>query len=437
MKIFNLYIGVIALALLLPISAHSQDNFRPYSEDLLSRSTLTGDWGGLRNELSSKGVTLDFSVTQIEQGVVDGGTDEEWEYGGRGLFTLKIDTQKLGLWPGGFFILEAEGNWGDSINLNSGALMPVNSSHIYPLPLDEEFAVPNVSYTQFLSEYFGVFLGKLDTTTGDMNEFGHGKGDAQFFNLAFNINPVLLVAVPYSTLGVGAIILPVKGNPDAAIISFSVLAADGEPNTSGFDDIGNGDYVYAAEGRVRTDFFGKTGHQLLGAAYSTKTFSSLDQDLRFNLENQTIEKQDDAWAIYYNFDQYFFEAQKGSGKGIGVFGRLGVSDGNPNPIEYFYSIGIGGKGFLSQRPNDSFGIGYYYLDINKPKFTGPNQTRTFLRDEQGIEVYYNIGITPWMELTPDIQITKGAREYERGNGLLAREKIDTATALGLRLRIIF
>jgi len=81
-------------------------------------------------------------------------------------------------------------------------------------------------------------------------------------------------------------------------------------------NLGNGNYVYAAEGRVRTDFFGKTGHQLLGAAYSTKTFSSLDQDLRFNFENQAIEKQGDAWAIYYNFDQYLFETQKGSGKGI-------------------------------------------------------------------------------------------------------------------------
>ena len=58
MKIFNLYIGVIALALLLPISAHSQDNFRPYSEDLLSRSTLTGDWGGLRSHWSDRGIDL-------------------------------------------------------------------------------------------------------------------------------------------------------------------------------------------------------------------------------------------------------------------------------------------------------------------------------------------------------------------------------------------
>ena len=44
----------------------------PYSGDIWNRSTLTGDWGGLRNQLAEKGVTLDLSVTQIGQGVVGG-----------------------------------------------------------------------------------------------------------------------------------------------------------------------------------------------------------------------------------------------------------------------------------------------------------------------------------------------------------------------------
>jgi porin len=438
MKIFSFCIWIVALSFMLPVSAScSQADSSPYSGDLLSRSTLTGDWGGLRNELALKGVAFDLSVTQIEQGVVDGGKDEEWEYEGRGLFTFKLDTQKLGWWPGGFLGVEAEGNWGNTVNSKTGALMPVNSSHIYPLPGDGEFAIPNVSYMQFLSEHFGVIMGKLDTVnTGDMNEFAHGKGDAQFLNLAFNLNPTLLVAVPYSTLGGGVIILPVKANPDAAIISFSALSGDGEPTTGGFDELGNGNNVYAGEGRVRTDFFGKTGHQLIGAAYSTKTFSSIDQNLRFVIENQAIEQQEDAWAVYYNFDQYLLEEQKGSGKGMGIFGRVGASDGNPNPMEYFYSIGFGGKGFLSQRPNDGFGIGYYYLDINSPKLTGPLMTRSVFRDEQGIEAYYNVGITPWMQLTPDIQVAKGAQEHER-TGLLVKQEIDTTVALGVRLQMIF
>ena len=56
----------------------------PYSGDIWNRSTLTGDWGGLRNRLAEKGVTLDLSVTQIGQGVVGGGKSGVWQYGGRG-----------------------------------------------------------------------------------------------------------------------------------------------------------------------------------------------------------------------------------------------------------------------------------------------------------------------------------------------------------------
>jgi len=74
----------------------------PYSGDIWNRSTLTGDWGGLRNQLAEKGVTLDLSVTQIGQGVVRGGKSGAWQYGGRGDIIMNIDSQKLGLWPGGF-----------------------------------------------------------------------------------------------------------------------------------------------------------------------------------------------------------------------------------------------------------------------------------------------------------------------------------------------
>ena len=42
-----------------------------YSGDFWSRSTLTGDWGGVRNDLAKKGVTFDLSLTQVYQGIVE------------------------------------------------------------------------------------------------------------------------------------------------------------------------------------------------------------------------------------------------------------------------------------------------------------------------------------------------------------------------------
>ena len=98
-----------------------------YSGDILTRSTLTGDWGGARNDLAKKGVTLDLNLTQVMQGVADGGKNQIAEYGGRGDMTLKVDTGKLGLWPGGFLTVELEGNFGHGANAENRR--PVTDQH--------------------------------------------------------------------------------------------------------------------------------------------------------------------------------------------------------------------------------------------------------------------------------------------------------------------
>ena len=90
-----------------------------------------------------------MSMTQVGQGVVDGGKDKGWKYGGRGNLTLNVDTQKLGLWPGGFLTVEVEGNFTDSVNNKTGALMPVNSNRLYPTPTavhNNNLNVPQVSF---------------------------------------------------------------------------------------------------------------------------------------------------------------------------------------------------------------------------------------------------------------------------------------------------
>jgi porin len=408
-------------------------NEQPYSGGFFDRSTLSGDWGGARNDLAAKGITFELSLTQVGQGVVDGGKDGTWEYGGRGNLTARLDTQKAGLWPGGFLTVELEGNYGEHVNGKTGALMAVNGNHLWPDPIGENFNVPQWSFAQFLSPYAGVIFGKLDTLSGDANEFAHGKGDAQFMNLGFNLDPVLVMLVPYSTLGAGVIVLPTK-DPAAAILNFSVLQANGDATTSGFEKLHADELSFVAEGRVRTGLFGLTGHQLVGGGYSNREVAKLDQRIGFALENRSLETQDGTWAVYYNFDQYLYEPEPG--RGVGLFGRFGASDGDANPLHYFFSIGVGGTGMISARPYDRFGIGYYYLDVRSPTITGPLRTRSFLRDEWGFEAFYNVAITPWLLLTPDIQVI-GPAQKQRFLSLTSREDVDTAVVLGFRVQIVF
>ena len=190
-----------------PAAAH------PYSGDFFHRSTLTGDWGGARNTLAEKGITLDMSVTQVGQGVVSGGKDSSWQYGGRGGLTGHLDTQKLGLWPG-ILTVELEGNWTDSVQQQHRGTHAGEQQSALPVPTGTNVAqLPALNFAQFLSPYFGVIFGKLATvtaTSGDMNEFAHGKGDTQFLNLALNFNSAFLFHRSYSPLGAGVIVLPTR-----------------------------------------------------------------------------------------------------------------------------------------------------------------------------------------------------------------------------------
>ena len=43
---------------------------------------LTGDWGGERTKLAEQGITFDITATQYYQGVLHGGTNQSWKYGG-------------------------------------------------------------------------------------------------------------------------------------------------------------------------------------------------------------------------------------------------------------------------------------------------------------------------------------------------------------------
>ena len=140
--------------------------------------------------------------------------------------------------------------------------------------------------------------------------------------------------------------------------------------------------------------------------------------------------------MYYNFDQFLYETAKDSGKGIGLFGRFGAGEGNPIPVQYFYSAGVGAKGLIPRRALDQFGIGYYYNSIRNPTLQVARATRSFLQDEWGFEAYYNVALTPWLLVTPDVQVIGGAQKQEI-LGPRDRRFVDNATVVGFRGQVVF
>ena len=118
---------------------------------------------------------------------------------------------------------------------------------------------------------------------------------------------------------------------------------------------------------------------------------------------------------------------------MGVFGRFGVSDGKANPIKYHANLGIGGKGLVPGRPLDTFGIGWSRVEFS-------DHMVPFLRDHLNLglghedvgEIYYNVAVTPWLNVTADFQVVKPGLTKTLGPGLQLTD-VDTALVGGLRV----
>lgn len=387
----------------------------PYSGDLLTRSTLTGDWDGFRNELMEKGITWDVGLTQVFQGLVGGGKTPGADYGGRLEANLNLDFQKMGLWPGAFVNVEMEGKFGNFSNGRAGTFYPVDINALFPVPGQDEWAVTAATFAQFVSPQLGFMAGLFDTMSGDMNEFAHGKGDDKFMNMAFCFNPVAAM-VPYPALGVTTIFMPDQD----ILMTFAVLGAEGKANECNFSTLFENGVYLCPEIRITTHFFDLTGHQLFGGGYSTRRYVSLQQ--AGMLANGALNDANGSWDLYYNFDQYLYEPVKGEDRGWGIFGRFGASDGEANATHFFYSGGLGGKGVLDCRPNDRFGVGYYYLVTSNASLP----SNLGFGDSQGLEAFYQIAVTPWMSITPDLQIVQPSQE-----------RTSVGYVLGLRMHVDF
>jgi porin len=426
-----------------------------YGGDLARRKYLTGDWGGVRTELAEQGLLFDVELTQWLQGNAYGGrdTNNAFRYSGSLDYWIKLDTARMNLWPGGLITLHGETQLGESVNGKVGSLLSPNHQALLPVPGDPGLTTLSEFYlTQALSEKFVVLAGKIDVSLGDDNVFAHNQR-TQFSNVAFRINPVLFSAAPYTTMAVGAIWLPADWLSIATFVNDN--DPDGAAQNTGFNTAFHGRnwLSVAQEYTFKWKPFGQPGHQRFGWLWTSREFRDLESDSRLPLPITRVgggilsrrltprwlrtlrlgdtvtsltrpNERSDNWAIYYNFDQYLHTESDDPQQGWGVFGRFGLAPSDGNVFEEFYSLGLGGAGTIPGRDRDSWGLGYYLADASSDlgDLAG-------IESEQGVELYYNIEIAPWLHLTPDLQVI-----VDPAGGLGGNEP---AIVYGLRLQMTF
>jgi len=401
----------------------------PYEGDLFTRKYLSGDWNGRRSQLAERGVTMDIFATQFYQGVTSGGLSREFEYGGKLDLLPNFDGQKLGLWQGLSANAHVETRFGTTTNAIAGTLLPSNAAMAFPFDPDTQGVwLTALKFNQALSENLIVFAGKLNGLDGYALKYSPGvatnlPGLGGFQSTGLVFNPIAARGVPYSAAGVGAAVIFSEGS------TFGVSVMDpAERSDRGLDNLFDGGATLASDLVLRAKPMGLPLIVDLGAVYTTADFTSLDRSVYVNLPSITpgnLPVEGDSWALYASGSQALWQSSSDPNATWGLFGGVGISDGNPNPIHYYASCGLGGRRMSPSRPLDSYGIGYYYLGLSD-QLKDLTQNVRPLRDEYGAEVFYNIAVTPSCRLTPNFQVARPAVEG-----------VDMPILAGLRLQVIF
>ena len=361
---------------------------------------LTGDWAGARNGMADHGVTFDLDSTNYYQGLLEGAGDHSFDYGGRFDAYLNFDTGRLGWWSGGQLRAHAEYFFGDLDSNLGGTVASTNLGMRLPNPGDpEDLVVTNISLAQRLNETMSLIVGKINTVDLLANDpFFGGAGTDRFLNVAFAAPPNGLV--PPVIIGG---ILSVRQAP----VVWTFMVYDPEDRTRDYlpGDLFDTGVNVSASVRYGTTLAGRTSSIALTAIYSTADAL----DLRDVLLPPGLETgiRSDSWHVGLHVSHFLRESAVSPGDGWGLFVRMGASDGNPNPFQAWISGGIGGRGLFASRPDDRFGIGYFYYSLSDDlqRAVAPF---TRVDNEQGIETFYDLPATPWLRVAIDLQYVNPA-----------------------------
>jgi len=449
-----------ALGISMPLHSMPYPTPETWGGDLSSRPRLTGDWGGMRDDMAKKGVVLDVDLYWMPQTITSGGKDSGGGGWSNAIVSLNVDTQKAGLWPGGFFKVQSVTSFGHNVMRDAGTIVPANLAWILPA-IEPDTGLQEFTYTQFLNERFGVFVGKINSLAP--TNVLHGDYTTGFLNTGLNF-PLALAMVPLSAYGAGALYLP----SHEVTLAGMVLDPDGTIMNNNLSDTFRHGVMLLGSADLKVKPLGLLGHQNLTLAWSNKDRTSLIQDpsniasllltARFPvlgdpgpilseilathpvpipIPPQPLNQESETWAAVYSFEQFLWQPAGDPRRGIGMFFAAGVSDGKANPIKYSYSLGLVGKGVVPGRPLDDFGIGWARSEFSD-NFV-PYMRSTFglgLEHEDAIELYYNASVTPWLSISPSVQIiNSGLNRALDSDGNL--KDLRTTYIVGARVGIRF
>ena len=231
--------------------------------DWLTRSTLTGDWGGARSSLADKGVAFDLRYTSTYQGLTSGTGVEDYEYGGKVDAFVNLDSAKMGLWEGGGFRSHFEYRHGEAPANLGGAIFAVNTALYWPVDTPNELVATSLYFTQKVGDRSSIAIGKfnpVDLLAAD--PFYGGWGIDRFMNLIFAAPPSGLIPVVF----MGAV-ATVKTDP----VAWTLMVFDPDDRTNDYlpGDLFHNGVNVSVSGAHNTTLAGRKTTYAVTGIYST------------------------------------------------------------------------------------------------------------------------------------------------------------------------
>ena len=360
-------------------------------------------------------VSTRLVVSQFVDSPVAGDADSVLRYAGRADAYIDVKGRAFGLDDSYTLTLRPEYTWGESSNGEIG-LIPSNTA-LFRGENAGDFDL-SASITKTWASGTSLTLGKVNVLDlGAKLPVVGSDGHYGFQNLGFALPPSAIIP---NTLTGALLTVPTK----KALYRLWVFDADSQYERTGFETGFESGVGFLASVTVPVKIGGAPGYYALKLSGSTR-----DSIAASNLPRALVPAPGSGFGndagefaavlAAYQFVKLYSEAP---GKGWGFFAQAYASMGDPTFLDKSGFFGISGN--PRKRPQDRFGAGYFRYSLTD-ELVRVLANRVPLEDEEGVELFYTLGLAEGVELTANAQVIDSAIA-PRDTGVLAGLRLTTA-----------